>query len=40
VSSLNSAHHVHISTVGLGDDQDAMFLDKLAMQNGGKYVQK
>jgi Ca-activated chloride channel family protein len=40
VSSLNSAHHVHISTVGLGDDQDAMFLDKLAMQNGGKYVKK
>ncbi len=40
VSSMNTSHRVQISTVGLGDDQDAMFLDRLAIQNGGKYVQK
>jgi Mg-chelatase subunit ChlD len=40
VTSMNASHHVQISTVGLGDDQDAMFLDKLAIQNGGKYVKK
>jgi uncharacterized protein YegL len=40
VGSLNATHHVKISTVGLGDDQDAKFLDQLAVQNGGKYVKK
>jgi uncharacterized protein YegL len=40
VGSLNSTHLVKISTVGLGDDQDAQFLDKLAIQNGGRYVKK
>jgi uncharacterized protein YegL len=40
VSGLNAAHHVQISTVGLGDDQDVRFLDQLAVQNGGQYVRK
>lgn len=40
VSAMNAKHQVQVSTIGLGDDQDAMFLDKLAVQNGGKYVQK
>jgi hypothetical protein len=35
VTTLNASHHVKISTVGLGDDHDAKFLDQLAMQNGG-----
>jgi von Willebrand factor type A domain len=40
VGSLNASHQVKISTVGLGDDQDAQFLDKLAIQNGGQYMKK
>jgi uncharacterized protein YegL len=40
VTTLNASHHVKISTVGLGDDQDAKFLDQLAIQNGGQYVKK
>lgn len=40
VRSLNGTHHIKVSTVGLGDDQDATFLDQLAVQNGGQYVKK
>jgi uncharacterized protein YegL len=40
VGSLNGRRSVKISTVGLGDDQDARFLDSLAKQNGGAYVKK
>lgn len=40
VGGLNGQRHIRISTVGLGDDQDASFLAALAKQNGGEYVQK
>jgi hypothetical protein len=40
VQTLNGQHHIKLSTVGLGDDQDAKFLDTLAKQNGGQYVKK
>lgn len=40
VHQLNAQHKVQISSVGLGDDQDAKFLAELAKQNGGQYVKK
>ena len=40
VKTLNAQQKVRISSVGLGDDQDAKFLTELAKQNGGQYVQK
>ena len=42
VRALNGSRRVQlaVSAIGLGDDQDEVFLTALATQNGGQYVKK
>ena len=40
VKKLNSKRKVVINTIGLGDDKDEQFMEDLADQNGGKYLEK
>ena len=38
VASLNSERRVVIHTIGFGDDKDTQFLQRLAQENGGEYI--
>lgn len=38
VATLNSTRRVAIYTIGFGQDKDATFLQRLAQENGGQYI--
>lgn len=38
VAALNGTRHVVIHTIGFGEDKDASFLQQLARDNGGEYI--
>ncbi len=38
VAALNSNRRVAIYTIGFGDDKDIAFLQRLAQENGGEYI--
>jgi hypothetical protein len=40
VKTLNAGGNIVVNTIGLGDDQDEVFLKNLADQNGGEYRKK
>ncbi len=40
VDKLNSAGKVSIYSIGLGDDKDEAFMEELAHENNGKYVER